>query len=364
MEVAIPRLSFQKFNMDIFIKSICTISPQDTFLKDLPETLVEYPRMLQSRLPDFSVYFDPIEMRRMNRVLRSGNTCSIEALKEAGVSKPDAIIMGTGVGSVMDTERFLNNMLDNDETLLTPTAFINSTHNTLSAQIAISSGCQGYNMVYVHKTISFELALADAVLTIQEGEGNNILVGGVDELTEENYKLKEHIHLWKEMPCSNLDILHSKTPGSVPGEGFAFMMLGTDASGAKARLKEVISFYSPKTEEKVIEFFHHLLNRNGWKANEIDLVFTGINGDQPNDAFYYKFVKEQLPESTHAYYKHMCGEYDTASSFAVWLTVKLFDKGNIPAYLLVDDKKRSPKKVLIYNQDKFKNHSFILLEQV
>jgi len=350
--------------MDIYIKSICTISPQDTFLKDLPEKIIEYPKMLQSILPDFSVYFDPIEMRRMNRVLRSGNTCSIEALKEAVVSQPDAIIMGTGVGSVMDTEKFLNNMLDNHETLLTPTAFINSTHNTLSAQIAISSHCQGYNMVYVHKTISFELALADAVLTIEEGEGKNILVGGVDELTEENYKLKEHIHLWKKMPCSNLDILHSKTPGSVPGEGFAFMMLSTDKNGARARLKEVISYYSPKSEEHLARFFADLLKRNQWNADDIDLVFTGINGDQPNDAFYYKFMSQYLPNSTHAYYKHLCGEFDTASSFAVWLTVKLFEKPHIPSYLLVDDKKRSPKKVLIYNQDKFKNHSFILLEQV
>ena len=50
---------------------------------------------------------------------------------------PDAIITGTGLGCLEDTEKFLTAMVTNKEEFLTPTSFIQSTHNTVSAQIAL-----------------------------------------------------------------------------------------------------------------------------------------------------------------------------------------------------------------------------------
>lgn len=49
------------------------------------------------------------------------------ALQEAGIENPDAIIVGTGMGCSQDSEKFLKNVIDNNEEFLTPTFFIQST---------------------------------------------------------------------------------------------------------------------------------------------------------------------------------------------------------------------------------------------
>lgn len=349
--------------MKKYIKSIVCISPQDTFLKGLPNKVQKYDTMLQTILPDFFDYFDPIDLRRMNKVHRAGSVCAVEALKAAKLQKSDAIILGSGLGSVMDTERFLNNMITNNETLLTPTAFINSTHNTLTSQIALTTKCQGYNMVYVHKTISFELALADAILTIDENGSGNILVGGGDELTQQNYELKEHIDAWKKPPCTNDDVINSITPGSVPGEGFAFSVISDDATDALAELIDASYLYFPDHMGQLTEFAKDIFERNNMTFDDVDVVLCGINGDKENDQLYFDFLESNFPKSTLAYYKNLCGEYDTASSFALWMATQIFSSEKVPEYAIISDKKREAKNILIYNHDNNKNHSFILVQK-
>lgn len=349
--------------MNKYIKSIVCISPQDTFLKGLPQQVKEYSTMLQTVLPNMMDYFDPIELRRMNKVHRAGSICAVEALKNAGIQKPDAIILGSGLGSVMDTEKFLNNMILNKETLLTPTAFINSTHNTLTSQIALSTGCQGYNMVYVHKTISFELALADAILTIDENGTGEILVGGGDELTQQNYELKEHINAWKKPPCSNLEILDSTSKGSIPGEGFAFTVISDNKENALAEIKDVRYIYAPESISEMQAFAQSVFQENDISFDDVDAVLCGINGDVDNDKIYRDFCASVFSNSTVAYYKHLCGEYDTASSFALWMAVQAFQTGSLPEYSIINNKNRELNTILIYNHDQNKNHSFILVKR-
>ena len=62
---------------------------------------------------------------------------------------------------------FLTKMVENNEELLTPTAFIQSTHNTIGAQIALMLQCNNYNNAFVHRGFSFESALLDAMLLIE-----------------------------------------------------------------------------------------------------------------------------------------------------------------------------------------------------
>lgn len=53
------------------------------------------------------------------------------------VGKVDAIITATGLGCLADTEKFMNALMDNREQMLNPTAFIQSTFNTVGAQLAL-----------------------------------------------------------------------------------------------------------------------------------------------------------------------------------------------------------------------------------
>ena len=163
--------------MESYIRSAQAISPQDTFPgKDLPENINVHENIVRCMLPDFKNYFEPLERRRMSRIIKMGVVCAEEAIMEAEIQRPDAIVSGTGLGCVEDTEKFLNNVLSGQEGLLTPTAFVQSTHNSIGATIALKYNCKGYNVLYAHKTISFENALLDANLLLHEKNIKNVLV--------------------------------------------------------------------------------------------------------------------------------------------------------------------------------------------
>ena len=96
--------------------------------------------------------------RRMSRILRNAVSCSLAALRDGDVDLPDAIITGTGMGCMENSEKFLIDMCRYGESCLKPSLFMQSTHNTISSQIAIALKCHGYNNTYSHNGISFESA--------------------------------------------------------------------------------------------------------------------------------------------------------------------------------------------------------------
>ena len=74
-------------------------------------------------------------------------------------------------------------MLDNGEQTLSPTLFMQSTHNTLSSAIAIRTKCHGYNVTYSQGADSLTWALRDARRLIETGKAKTVLVGCHDEAT-------------------------------------------------------------------------------------------------------------------------------------------------------------------------------------
>ena len=133
--------------------------------------------------PDYkAVIANPTLRRRMSRIIKMGVACGLECMGATVPEEIGAIITATGLGCLTDTEKFLNAMIDNGERMLNPTPFIQSTFNTIGAQIALLCRIQAYNMTYVHRGLSFESALLDAMMRIAEGD-NKVLVGAVDEIT-------------------------------------------------------------------------------------------------------------------------------------------------------------------------------------
>ncbi len=108
--------------------------------------------------PDYKDYIpDPLARRRMSRIIKMGLTSAMIALKDSGLESIDGLITGTGWGCLADTERFLNSIYENDERLLNPSAFIQSTPNTIGAQIALSLGTNCYNVSYVQEEYPLNL---------------------------------------------------------------------------------------------------------------------------------------------------------------------------------------------------------------
>src|SRR3954470_24014998 len=112
------------------------------------------------------------------------------ALQQAHVDVPDSIITGTGYGCLDDTGIFISKMIENKEEALNPTPFIQSTHNTIGSQVALLLQCQGYNQTYAHGAFSFESALLDAVMQANDFADKNILLGGIDEITDISHSIQ------------------------------------------------------------------------------------------------------------------------------------------------------------------------------
>ena len=349
--------------MKLYIKATGNISPQNTLGRSsLPAELAEYKtNRLQSIEPDYSKLIDVKLIRRMSRIIKMGVAAALQCLQEAGVENPDAIITGTAYGCLGDTGVFLQKMVQNKEEMMTPTAFIQSTHNTIGAQIALLLKCNGYNNTFVHRGFSFESALLDAIMLLQEETANNVLVGGVDEITDFSFEITSRFGLFKKSISSNFNLFSTPSRGSIAGEGAAFFLLNNKPSASDyATLDAVTTFYKPIDSRETESNIQLFLSEQSLSMNNVDLVLCGRNGDIEGDKVYDYLNETVFKRTSITHYKHLCGEYPTSSSFALWLAAGVIKNGYIPKMLLNAGKK-DIKRILIYNHYQMIHHSLMLV---
>lgn len=348
----------------VYINSASCISAQDTlnenFLQHLtPENSVQ---ILKAIEPNYKEFIPPAMSRRMSKTVKMSSVASNYALKEAGIEKPDSIIVGTGMGCSQDSEKFLKNVIDNNEEFLTPTYFIQSTHNTVAGQIALGLQCHGYNFTYVNTSSSLEFSMLDAKLQINDDEAENVLVGSTDEQTQrtmELYQLNKTIKKTEDLPA---DYLHSTTGGVIWGEGASFFVLGKEKTETSyAQLKD-IQIINKLDLEEVQEFIESLLVKNNLIFNDIDAVILGFSGDSKSDVYYTKAM-DLFQNSALLYYKHLSGEFNTASGFSTFMACHILKNQQIPEVMMINSvKKDRIKNVLLYNHLGGSDHSLVLLE--
>jgi 3-oxoacyl-[acyl-carrier-protein] synthase II len=346
----------------VYILSASAISPQDTFLPGefLSSPVKPGERYFTCRHPEYRQYIDPTALRRMSPVIRMGLAASKAALEGAGIGMPGAIVVGSGLGCVQDTVKFLKQVIDQDEQLLNPTAFIQSTHNTVAGQIALSLGCRACNLTFTQKTLSFETALLDAMLQIEDRSVENVLVGGIDEIVEESHRLMVEGACMKEHPGE--DPMECNTPGAVAGEGATFLVISRERNpGTLARIDGLEIIHRCSGHRELQEKLTVFLSRYGLDAGDIDLFVSGRNGDM-RYASYYEEMEEHFAGSTVAAYKHLVGEYDTASAFGTYLAAKIIHGKRVPGAVLLNGKPGGQlSRALVFNYSKDRDFSFLLL---
>lgn len=350
----------------VYINSAACISVQDTlnenFFQNLhPENSTQ---VLKAIEPIYKEFIPPAMIRRMSKTVKMSSVASHFALKEAGIENPDAIIVGTGMGCSQDSEKFLKNVIDNQEEFLTPTFFIQSTHNTVAGQIALGLQCHAYNFTYVNTSSSLEFSFLDAKLQINDGEAENVLVGSTDEQTErtmELYKLNKTIKKEENLP---VNYLNSTTDGVIWGEAASFFVVGKNKTeNSYAQLKDIqISSRLDLTE--IQQFIEEFLTKNNLKHDEIDAVILGFSGDAKSDIYYTKAM-DVFQNSALLYYKHLSGEFNTASGFSTFMACHILKNQTIPEVMMINDlKKEEIKNVLLYNHLGGNDHSLVLLERI
>ena len=349
----------------MYIRATGNISPQKTFGHlPLVGAPVEYTgNRLSCIEPDYKEFIDPKQIRRMSRIIRMGVAAAMECLQEAGIKAPDAIVTGTAYGCLEDTNSFLSKMVEFKEELLTPTSFIQSTHNTIGAQIGLMLQCNNYNNAFVHRGFSFESALLDGMLLLKENEATNVLVGAIDEITNTSHTILNRLGLYKQGAVSNLDIYKAETKGTIAGEGAAFFLLATEPSATDyAKLDGLHTFYKPGGIEEIEKQILSFLQRHSISIKDVDLIIAGKNGDTTTDKVYSQLTQTVFNKKDTINFKNLCGEYPTASAFAMWLGANIVKAGSVPAMVPFNgSKEKKIKRILIYNHYLGLHHSLSLL---
>ncbi len=329
--------------MNIYIRSAACISPQPTFGENPSWAATErVTDRTGDRLaciePDYKSLLDAKALRRMSRIIRMGVAAANDCLRQGGEKEPGAIVTGTAYGCLEDTDVFLQSLIQRKEQALQPAPFIQSTHNTVAAQIALMLQCTRYNNTFVHRGASFENALLDAILLLSEGEAETVLAGAVDEITDTSHAILQRFGLYRHVPA---------------GEGAAFYLLAAQPSPTdQARLDGMTTFYKPEDAKTVEKALRSFLEQH---AAEPDLVILGANGGAANGgaAGDERYRQLTAPGSVFAGkkllpYKQLCGEYPTSTAFAFWMAARLLKQGR-------------HRQILIYNHYLGIHHTAFLL---
>jgi 3-oxoacyl-[acyl-carrier-protein] synthase II len=349
----------------MYIRATGNISPQQTF--GHPPFLTTPVAYSGNRLnciePDYKTFIDVKLIRRMSRIIRMGVAAAMECLQEAEIKMPDAIITGTAYGCMEDTGSFITKMVEFKEELLTPTAFIQSTHNTIGAQVGLMLQCNNYNNTFVHRGFSFESALLDGILLLKEKEVSNVLVGAIDEITNISHTILSRMGLYKQGPVNSLDIFKTISKGTIAGEGAAFFLLSDEPSATDyAQLDDLKTFYKPKDKAEIDTQISNFLQNNNITIDDIDLLITGKNGDMESDRIFDELASGIFKNNCSVNYKDLCGDYPTSTAFALWMAANIIKTGNAPDNLQYSSpKKDQVKRILIYSHYQQIHHSLLLV---
>lgn len=349
--------------MGAFINGTGNISPQRTHNNEVLNDGFVFHKgnRLTCIEPDYTQFIDVKQIRRMSRIIKMGVVTAQLASRKAGIENPDAIIVGTAFGCLEDTNSFLSKMVQYKEDMLSPTAFIHSTHNTIAAQVAIMFHCHGYNSTYVHKGISFESALQDAVMLLDEGASENVLVGGVDEITETSFNIMNRFGFYKDAEENNGENLFQlKTKGTIAGEGATFFSISKLKSQNSSCEIKFVRTFSFNSLEEVIAEAKKLLTQHS--ITTPDMVLAGYNGDKKDDELTNQFINGIGCTDVVSRFKHLCGEYGTASAFGLWLATTILKEKRIPSAFQLDlTEGMEIKNILIYNHHGDIHHSLMLV---
>lgn len=267
-----------------YIHTLTSITHQDSFNKD---NLWDFLQPLESEsaliIPDYKEYIPPAALRRLSPILRMAIAVakSCQANHETQI---DAISVGTALGCLTDTEKFLVTFHSAQSDTLSPTAFIQSTHNTIGGQISLELKNHSYNMTHTQNSLSFEVALMDGMLCADDGK-RSVLIGAADEA------------------ISFLDLLKPsiiRDPRPLTS-GTSFFIMSSEKGDSKIGVVDCNVL--PESVNWVREM-DDFLARNGVSRNQLDTVFVS----QPED----------VQEFDHAIcFVEYSGVYLSASAFGL-----------------------------------------------
>ena len=343
----------------MYIHHTSCISPQQTFANDdLNHLQLHTAKWMQAIEPAYPGIPTGV-LRRMGKSVRMGVGTAMQLLQKG--TAVNGIIIGTANGGKEDCVKFLNQIVEYEEGLLTPINFVQSTPNAVAAQIGLLTANHGYNITHVHAGLAFENAVTDAEMMVGENPGCSFLLGAVDDISTYNYNFEEKQGWYKKDWLQASSLYDTNTAGSIPGEAAAMFLVNDKPNGAVAKLTAAATLHH-KNVGVVGATLSEFLATHLPKGETIDLLLSGDNGDNRLLPFYTICEIAMTNNTTIARFKHICGEYPTATAMGLWLSCHILQQQAIPKHMI---KKQgiteSYKHILIYNNYKQTQHSFMLV---
>lgn len=244
-------------------------------------------------------------LRRMSRMVRMGVSAGMLCLDGIAPEDVGAIVTATCLGGLEDTEKFLAEISERNEAGLNPTPFMRSVFNTVGAQIALLKGIKVYNVTYVHRTSSFENALADALMLLSEGR-HKVLAGAFDEMTPSSVAVKERLGLYSH--------------GRHPGEGASFFLLADRPSDRTlAMIYGVDVFRGSMSAEETEAHIRDFLAAHGVSVADAEIIdgsaYRALYGEWGTvSARILSDVAEEMPRRAGSHVLlHNCSDGHTHS---------------------------------------------------
>lgn len=334
------------------------ISPQQTFPVSRIEELSDpVDKKLLVIEPSYE-QIPPGMLRRMGKAVRIGVGAALPLLNQ--IPAPDGIILGTANAGKEDCVKFLNQVIEYNEGMLTPLNFVQGTPNAIASQVGILTKNHGYNITHMHLGLAFEHVLTDADMQIAENPAGQYLAGAVDDISVYNYYFEDKGGWYKKETVSGKQLYDSGTDGTVAGEAAAMFIVNGIRSGATAKLVAVNSLHQSDAEA-MKQYLRQFITNHLPYGEKIDLLLSGENGDNRLRCFYEAAEEVTGRETPVARFKHMSGEFPTATAMGLWLCCRFLQGIEIPAHMIKSGKpEKELRNILIYNNYKGIQHSFIL----
>jgi hypothetical protein len=339
-------------------QTYCISAQQDLFQADIEHINEPADKKLLAIEPSYDK-IPPGILRRMGKSIRMGVGAALPLIDET--NPVNGIIMGSANAGMEECVKFLNQIVQYEEGQLTPGNFVQSTGNVIAGQLGLITKNKGYNVTHVHAGLAFENAVIDAIMQLNINPSNSYLLGGVDEVSSFHYNIETLAGTYKEADISNKVLYEADSPGCLVGEGAAMFIVNTEASASIAKLTAIATMHSTDVE-LVKDRLKIFLQNNLKTGTAIDVLISGENGDNRSLPFYTACETLLPDDASIVRYKHMVGEFPTASALGLWYACEFLQNRQLPEHLF---KKKTAKTVywniLLYNNFKGLQHSFVLV---
>jgi len=271
-------------------------------------------------------------LRRMDRLSRMICVATALACEDAGLDGDDAtddlaLGVGTDLGTLDETWRFLSRLRDKGPALANPMSFPNLVPNAGAGYVGILFGMKGPSQTFCQHEICGEEAVGWAADGIRAGRFSGALAGGAEELGVVRLQAMQAANCLPPLGSAGegaaMVLLEAPERAAARGASVLAEYLGTWTGCAPVRSP----FAMATSEEAVSRLLSRALLESDVEPSELGVVMSSSPGDVVLNEALRRVAGRELPAADH----HLrVGVHPADGSFRVALSALLLADSTLP----------------------------------